>query len=761
MPTLQNAITFGSPRLKQRYIKQNKKGLQEVILCVENITCSGCIAKLEIRIRGIPGIHSVQINPSTHRGFIAWDEKVLSVEELLETFTDLGHPASPYETRQQEDHSEKERKYALIRIALAAALGMQVMMIATALYFGEAYGIEERYRSLLRIAAMILTVPVMVFCAMPFFKKAWRNIRNFTVGVDVPVSLALLVAFAGSVAATFGNSGQIYYESVVMFVFLLLFARYLEIATRQKSLAAVSQLEKSIPDRALRIGAGGETSHVDILELAVNDHILVGPGEIIPADGIIIDGQTTVDESILTGESRPIHKKSEETVVAGSVNMENELTVMVTRLAHDNVLSRIVHLTEKAQSAKPGSALIADRIAGKFVLGVLLVTLFAGCYWWFKNPSYVLPVVISTLVIACPCALSLATPTAFVAAMSALTRKGVIPIRGEFLEDVCHINHIVFDKTGTLTKGKLKLNAVYTAQGWSDAKAIETAAALNRSSKHPFARAFRNLTTDKSLKAEDVQHTLGGGVSGRIKGERFFIGSLDYVHAQVDGAVSHQPRGQLSQNQSTCYLADKGAIVARFTFSDTLRNEARDVIHQLQQQGLAITLLSGDHESVVSHTANALGITDYQFRLSPAEKQQFVQHLQRQGNRVAVVGDGLNDAPVLASADVSLAMGQGADLTKINADVVLLNNRLSDMLDILDCSRRTRKIIRQNLIWAIGYNLLALPAAVSGLIPPWLAAIGMSASSLIVSTNAMRLLHARVPRKQANRPGANMEIQYA
>ncbi len=505
-----------------------------------------------------------------------------------------------------------------------------------------------------------------------------------------------------------------------------------------------------MPEVASRLSDDGSVNHVDVLEIGVGDRVLVSPGEIIPADGVIVNGATTIDESILTGESSPVFKKSGDAVVAGSINIENGIRVRVNRTAQNTALSRIVHLTDSAQSAKPKVARIADKIAGKFVLGVLLLTLFACGYWWFRDSSILLPVVISTLVVACPCALSLATPTAFVATMNLLTKRGIIPIRGEFLEDITNVTHIVFDKTGTLTKGALSLNHICTAPNWNKAQVTQIATALNLTSKHPFADAFRDLPGSNGKMASQVSHTAGGGIAGTINGKQFTIGSLNFIKSTTRLSGECEALVEARKNQSVCYLANEGKIIARFEFSDQLRSDAHRVIKKLRQGGLSLLLLSGDNHSVVSNTAQSLGIDQYKSNLSPSEKQTVVKHLQHQGAKVAVVGDGLNDAPVLASADVSIAMGQGADLSKINADVVLLNNRLSDLLDITNCANRTSWVIRQNLMWAIGYNLLAIPAALAGIVPPWLAAIGMSTSSLIVSLNATRLLSHQPHHKLTN-----------
>jgi Cu2+-exporting ATPase len=752
---------YENPQLFERYVNSNGRGEKEITLSVQGISCSGCISRIESRILNLAGVLSIQVNPSTHRAIVVWDDTRLNLPELLGRFSSIGYRATPYQNREQENITEDERRQALIRISVSAALGMQVMMIATALYFGDAYGMEERFQSLLRLIAMFLTIPVLVFCGAPFFKSAWRNLSRGSVGVDVPVSLALLVAFFGSVAATLGYPGQVYYESIVMFVFLLLSARYLELAARRASLSTVSKMGKSMPEQAMRVDSAGNLNVADVNYLKVGDHIRVAPGEIIPADGILLEGTTTVSESVLTGESTPINKSVGDEVITGGVNIENGITIRVTRMAHNNALSQLMHLTERAQSTKPNAAKLADRISGVFITGILVLAFFSGAFWWFYNPSMWLPVVVSTLVVACPCALSMATPAAFVAAMSALTRKGIVPVKSDFLEDLTAVDHIVFDKTGTLTDGELSLQRTVVAPDWLKSQALSIASALNCESKHPLAVKFRELGYENNVVAKDINHTLGGGVTGNIDGEQYAIGSIGFITRFLDNDVEIRNWVDVDFPRSVCLLANRNHVLARFEFTDDLRADAKQVVRKFKQMGHSISLLSGDHELVVKNTAAQVGIDDHHAGLSPTDKLQYLEKLQSSGKHVAVFGDGLNDAPILAAGTVSFAMGQGADLAKINADVVLLNNRLSDVLAVFDIARRTRSIIKQNFTWAIAYNLLAIPAALSGLIPPWLAAIGMSTSSLIVSANALRLLRTGKKAAVTNPVETNAEIEYA
>ncbi len=737
-----------SQSLLSRYVAERKNGLCQVSLAINGISCAGCIAGIERKISEIPHVQSIEVNPATHRASVIWKKSGLDFNQLIKQFSEIGYPARPYQTRTEENELEKERHQALVRIVTAAALGMQVMMIATALYFGDYSGMDAGLRSLLERAAMVLTIPIMVFCARPFFVGAWNNIKSRNMGMDVPVSVALIAAFAGSIWTTLGHPGQIYYESIAMFVFLLLSARFLELSARRTSLQNVSKMEKSIPDSAFLETEDGIVIRVDVLDLKPGDIVLVGPGDTLPADGVIIEGTSSTNDAILTGESKPVGHCPGDSVVAGSINIENHLKIRVSTISDDNVVNQIAHLATSAQGKRSNMSRLADRIASHFVAAVLLLATTAGVIWWFRDQQLWLPVVISTLVIACPCALSLATPAAFTATMAKLTRKGIIPIRSDFLENIKDVNHFVFDKTGTLTRGELSIVNVETAENWTRESVSIIAASLNRTTRHPFARAFlKNINHAQLIAVENLLHTPGGGFTGVVKNKKYALGSINFINKFINckqetkqlpktGAWEWDRPGQ---NRSISLLADDSGIIARFELLDTLRDDAKETIGQLKTRGYGISLLSGDDEGVVSDISKQLGIDNYHGNLSPAQKHRHLEQIKKTGQTVAMIGDGLNDAPVLAAASVSFAMGESSDLSKIHADVVLLNNRLSDIITVIEQAKKTVRVIHQNLAWAMGYNLLAIPAAITGMIPPWMAAIGMSASSLIVSFNALRL----------------------
>ena len=747
-----SAATFvGTEALRKRYVRNRGESEQEITLTIRGISCAGCIPGLESGILSIRGVKQAAINRANFRATISWNPHDLDAEDLLAKIEALGYAIEPYQALQQEQRVASEKRIALRRILIAVGLGMQVMMITVALYFGEAMGMDEIYEHVLRYAAMLLTLPVLIISARPFFVNAWSGIKRGSLNVDLPVSMALLLAYGGSVFATLGFPGQVYFESVVMFVVLLLSARYLEVIARYKSIASISEMEKSVPEVATRIEENGQRQVVDVNELRPGDRVLVSPGSLVPADGVVTDGSSRVDESIISGESAAVPKQPGDFVLAGSVNIENTVTLTVNRAAPDSMVANLVKMTSSSRDRQSGGARLADSLARQFVWGLLLIALFAGGYWWLVDREMWLPVVISTLVVACPCALALATPTAFTAVMSRLAGRGILPIQSGFLDHIRRVDHVIFDKTGTLTEGRFSVEKVETDEHTAPSRAAGIAAALSRDNRHPLSLALSRFGEVHGVIARNVEFINGAGALGDIRGQRYALGSAQFIRRTFGHRSSQQNLSPPGPGRSICLLANQQGILARFEFADTLRPEARSIVDALRQNGISVSIYSGDNENAVAAIATALGITDFHGGMLPEEKRRQAEFLIQSGKRIAVVGDGLNDAPLISCAPVSIAMGDGADLSKLSADVVLMNNNLQDLLALFEAGSAADKVIRQNYAWAAAYNLLAIPAAIFGLVPPWAAALGMSLSSLIVSANSLRLTKSRsgLPRAES------------
>ncbi|MEK7990628.1 MAG: heavy metal translocating P-type ATPase [Thiotrichaceae bacterium] len=754
---LKETQLYDNPEIQKRFVRHEDENVREAALILEGITCAACVWLNEKHIKALDGVIDVQVNYSNHRARVRWDETQIQLSKILQAVTHIGYIAHPYDPNRQQEVLDRERKTQLRRIGLAGVLGMQVMMFSLALYAGDWWGIEPQFRYLFYWVNLVLTMPVLLYSAQPFFRSAWRDITHKQAGMDVPVSLGIGLAFIGSVWTTFNvqSSGHVYYDSIVMFVFFLLTGRYFELLARQRSAQAAETLVHVIPTMATRLNRT-ETNDIEqelvfVAELNVGDTILVKAGETIPADGSVLIGQSSVDESLLTGESYPVMKSIEQNVIGGTINIESPLQIQVTKLGTETILSHILRLLERAQSEKPAITRLADQVASYFVFAVLILAIIVASYWWLQNPNNDAWFVttLAVLVVTCPCALSLATPTAITAATSTLTSSGLLTTRGHALETLAKANHFVFDKTGTLTQGRLQVLETHCLSHWSEQTCLAYAAALERHSEHPIAtallQAFNQLEM-MSLKihADNVSNQVGAGLSGEIGQMPFFIGTVDFIKQNTDLTLNSNLKHDLLQkSHSLVLLADKQHIHAVFVLGDTLRDGAKELIQALLQQGKQVSLFSGDHRAVVENVAQQIGIQHIGYDLSPEDKLRRVKQLQSSGAIVAMVGDGVNDAPVLAQAAVSIAMGNGTQVARASADMILLTEQLPNLLVGIQTANKTLNIIRQNIAWAIAYNVLALPAAAMGYVAPWMAAIGMSISSLLVVSNALRLIKKR------------------
>jgi len=688
--------------------------------------CAACVWLLDNALSRHDAIESVSVNPATHRAVIRWDQAQLSFARLLEAIAQVGFKPSPTGAGLVENDNDGEYRRALRRLIVAAAAGMQVMMFAVALYAGEHYGIEGTIEQFLRIISLLVCLPIVFYSARPFFAGAYRGVRARSPGMDLPVAIAITAAFVASVRATLLNAGDIYFDSVAMFVLFLSATRYLEMRARHRSEDYTQALANLLPETVTRISGDSASSgspkvgslkvgspEVVVLDkLRIGDIVLIRPGDVIPADGILSSGELAIDESLLTGESHPVTRKSGMDVFAGGINRAGNASIEITLTGASTSLAEIGRLLERARADRPPIALLADRIAGKFVVAVLMIAT-ATCVVWFKlDPSRAFEVVLATLVVTCPCALSLATPAALAASASRLAKDGFLLVRSRILEVLTRDVTIVFDKTGTLTEGRPSVTAtkvLNTSDSNSEGEYLALAAEIETASEHVLARAFSSHYKSGRFQTEKLHAEPGCGVEALVGGMLYRIGSADYV-CELSGTP--QPSERSGDESTIVYLGNDRGLLARFSIGDELRSDAE---------------------------ANKLGIGDWHAALSPAAKLELLARLQKNGATVVMVGDGVNDAPVLAAADASIAIDAGTALARASADAIVLGKRIGSVVDAALIALRTRKVIRQNILWAILYNLTAVPLAASGMLAPWMAAIGMSASSLIVVLNALRL----------------------
>ncbi len=736
---------FDQPEVQKSFVRpkdNTNDSLSEAALILEGIHCAACIWLNEKHIQQLDGVHSVHINYATHRATVSWDNAKIKLSQILNAIESIGYHAHPYDPTRQQLILEKEKRDYLKRIGLAGILGMQVMVLAVAMYVGDWTGMEQNFRSFFSWLSLLLTIPVLTYSARPFFVGALRDLKHFHAGMDVPVSIGMALAFVGSAWNTWTGSGHVYYESVSMFVFFLLMARYLEMLARKRSSETNEALVQAVPAMARRVEhKTGDESWVAAASLQTGDLIRIRAGEPIATDGKIWEGKTSVDESLITGEHQSIQKETGDEVIGGSINTSAAVVVEVTHTGDDTILSAIQRLMDQAQSSKPHISRLADQAAGWFVSAILLLAAIVAIYWYLRDPDQWLAITVSVLVVTCPCALSLATPTALTAATGVLTRLGLIPSSAVAIERLAKIKHMVFDKTGTLTMGMPGISKTMCLGELDQQQLLQIAAALESHSEHPIAHAFVNAAKKIiPLNAETVEYTVGAGLSGTVNQQRYRIGRLDFVTEPFSATVKQPELQQAATGLTTVvYLANEQQLLAAFELSDRPRPGIEPTIRELKKRELSLAILSGDHLDSVRQIADDLDITHYRAGLNPESKLEAIHALQRKDQTVAMIGDGINDAPVLAAADISIAMGAGTQLAASKADFILVNNNLPSVVQGVDLSRKTMHIIRQNLGWAVIYNLSALPLAAAGMVPPWLAALGMSGSSLLVVLNALRL----------------------
>ena len=708
----------------------------ESSLRIGGMHCAACAGTIEQALLGVDGVVAASVNAATECASVRWQDGRTQPSVLVRAVQRAGYDAVPDTAAGARELRRRERRGATWRLFVASFCAMQVMMLATPAYVAGPGELAPDLKRLLDWGAWLLTVPVLWFSAAPFFGGAWRALRERRIGMDVPVALGIGVAFVASSGAAFDPAGpfgaEVWFDSLTMFVAFLLGGRYLEMLARHR---AAEQLERSagaLPQSVLRVAADGSVETISAQRIAAGDVLRVPLGQAFAADGVLTQGETTVDEALLSGESRPVPRRGGDAVVAGSVNLLAPVEMRALRVGADTRHEAIVALMREAMSRRPAAARLADRWAGPFLWIVLLLAAGAAAAWSVADPSKAVWVAVSVLIVTCPCALSLAAPSALVAAAGALARRGVLLRRIDALETLARIDRLFIDKTGTLTEGRLRCRGVQCLPGCDldDAELTRTAASLAAWSQHPLSAALREAHAGASGDWRDVAETPGRGLQATDgEGRRWQLGSAVAVGAALVG----------DDDRPRVWLARDGAPLACFEFDEGLRPDAADAVRALQADGVRVTLLSGDSAARAGRLAEQLALDGGQGGLAPEDKLAALRAAQQRGETVAMLGDGINDAPVLAQADVSLAMGEGALVARGQADGVVVSNALADVVHARRLAQRTLRVVRQNMVWAAAYNAACVPLAVLGALPPWAAGLGMAASSLLVIGNALRL----------------------
>jgi Cu2+-exporting ATPase len=732
----------------------------EAVLSIDGVHCAACVIAIEGALRDC--VDEVSVNAATRRARLVWRADGQQLSHACRRIAHLGYRPRPVSQRLLDSAQAAGRRSALWRMLVAVLCMMQVMMYSVPRYVAEAGAMSADIVGLMTWAERILTLPVMLFAAGPFFTGAWRDLRAWRIGMDVPVALGIAVTFVASLAAG-ASGGEVWFDSLTMFVAFLLVGRWLEAAARERAMAGVGDLLARLPERIERLDEQGGSSLVGLRQLAPGDRVRVAAGQAVPADGVVETGVAHVDESLLRGESRPELRQPGDALAAGSISLDAPLTMRLTRSARDSRLQEIADLMDSASARKPRLAQLADRWAGPFLGMVLLLAAIAWCVWQLIEPGRAVWVAAAVLVVACPCALSLATPAALLAASGRLARQGLLARSPQALEALAQADTFVFDKTGTLTLDRMDVVAVamQVNQVRSPIDALQAravAAALEAGSMHPVAAAIlRDAPAGIALpEVRSVRERAGAGIEGEVllegRWHRARLGSHRFAAQQrgsdrlQEGLVSaHLTRAvQEAGDAGDVCLSIDGRAAASFTLSEALRPEALTAIKRLRDAGMQLEILSGDAPERVARVAAALGIETWQAQASPEDKLARVESLGRQGRHVAMVGDGINDAPVLARADVSIAFATGAPLAQHRADLLLLGEGLDRLALAREHARQAMRVVRQNLIFATAYNAVGIPLALAGWLPPWLAGLGMAGSSLVVVLNALRLAPSRV-----------------
>lgn len=758
--------------------------LREATLLVDGLRCGACVWLLEQTLLREPGVVDVRVQLAGERVHVRWDPELTLLSGLLAATARVGYTARPFAAHEREQQIRRTSKALFRRLFIAALAMMQVMMYAFPSYIAAPGDIEAGHESLLRWASLLLTIPVVFYSATPFLAGAWRDLRARSPGMDVPVAIGILAAFSASVHATLTGRGEVWFDSVTMFVCLLLAARYLEWVARRRAGQAIDALTGGTPETVERLDpVTGAGERVPVTRLAPGDRFRVATGERVGVDARIVDGHTAIDASLLTGESRALARAPGDEIPGGAINAGNPITALAVRASEDSAISTIERLATRAAAARPRLADLSGQVARIFVSALLLLAAAVWLVWMQIDPARAAPIAIAVLVVSCPCALSMAVPAALAAATGTAIRRGMLIARPDALEQIARCTDVVFDKTGTLTEGRPHLVAVEAlpadpAPPFERDRILALCAALEAGQSHPLATVIRaaaaGLKAPPAFLATDIRTRTGMGVEARIGRRRYRLGSRRWVAEWHPALGSDENREEPAsapaarststptpatataptalpaassgngpctpeETESSVWLVDELRPLARLHLRDRLRGEAAEVVAALTARGLRVHLLSGDRGEAVQSVARELGIERAAGDATPADKLARVRALQAEGRRVLMVGDGINDAPVLAAADMSVAVGEATSLARTAAGIVLLDASLHGLPALHTLALRTRRVVRQNLGWALAYNTIAIPAAAFGWVPPWLAALGMTCSSLTVVLNALRL----------------------
>lgn len=740
---------FDLDEVQREFVSHLPDGRLSAHLLVEGIHCAACVWLIEKALHKLPGVIRAEVNLARQRLLVEWRPEMVALSVILWRMAAIGYAAVPFDPETAEGQARRSNRRLLFRMGFAGFGAMNMMWISIALYAGAFSGIEAEYRQFFHWVGFAIATPVLLYSGGPFLVSAWRGLVVRHLTMDLPIAIGASVTWCYSVWRTLLGDGEVYFDVVTTFLFVILIGRYLEVMAKRNAASAALHLMELQPRIALRLDATGGEERVAVRRLVVGDRVLVRPGDKVPADGRVVEGDSHVDESMLTGEAQPVHKSAGSPVSAGTVNGDGVLKVSVEQVGGDTVLARIIHLVEVAQGSRADVQRLADRIVPWFVAATLLLAGLTFLYWVRVDFDAALMAATAVLIITCPCALGMSTPMAIVVSTGVAARMGVLVRNGEALENLSRITHVVFDKTGTLTEGRLRIDSVLSFDpDWDAARVLASAAALERHFSHPLASAIVKEAEARNLRLPTIaeaQAVGGMGVTGAMDGSLLWLGNQRML-TQAGVSVSSTALDRVGANGGvTVWLAEGGELRGGICLEDSLRGGARNLLDRLRGQGLGITLLTGDTYRAAQHLQHRLGEMRVVAELLPHEKELEIVALQRQGERVLMVGDGVNDAPALARADVSISMESGTDVSMECSDVVLMGSDLRKLPYAIEIGRQTLRTIRQNLMLSLAYNAILVPVAMAGWVTPVFAAVAMPLSSLLVIGNAI-LIRERMAR---------------
>jgi Cu2+-exporting ATPase len=742
---LPSLAVYDDPDVQAGFVRGSARE-REAALILENIRCPACVWLNEQHLRRLPGVLEVRMDYSSEQAWVRWDDSLIQLSAILRAIADIGYRAHPYDPTHREEVQRLQRRRSGERLLFAGLLAMPVMQFALASYTmgqPEADGSLPLWMVIGRWTTLVAVTAILAYPGQEYFVGAWNDLRRGRLGMDVPIALGLGIAFLSSLASTLLRSGEVYFDSIAMLVFFVLLARRFELKGRLAAARALDRLARVVPRTARWLSPDGSEQRLPLTGIGPGDRLRVVPGELVPVDGILAQGSSSFDESVVTGESLPVTRAEGDAVIAGSRNVDQAVVIEVTHRSSESTISNMHRLLQQGLGERPRSAALADRVAAWFVPAVIAIAVATAAVWSWLDPKQAAAHTIAVLIVTCPCALALATPVALAVAAGGAVGRGALPLRMSAFERLAGADLVVFDKTGTLTEGALQLVHMEAEAELDAERTLAIAATLEQHSEHPIARALRErAVTDPSTAVSEWRNAPGAGVSGTIAGERWRLGHPDFAAPQAGLSAAQAARLARWQNdgQTAVVLANDKGVQALFAFHDSLRAGVAALLRDLEHQGVrSFAILSGDEPKVVARLARRLGIETALGRLLPDAKTQWVKQAQRQGRRVLMVGDGINDAGTLGVADVSVSFAGATELAQGSSDLIILANDIRALSRVRAFARRTQAIIAQNLAWAALYNLGAVPAAALGLVPPWLAAIGMSLSSLLVVGNSLRL----------------------